>query len=57
MSTRNLSVKEVIELSGLGRNSVYGAINSGALQSMKIGGRRLISERAYEAWLSDCVAS
>lgn len=35
-------VPEFAELSGLGRTRIYGAIKSGELKSIKIGGRRLI---------------
>jgi excisionase family DNA binding protein len=36
---------------GLGRNSVYNEIASGALQSIKVGRRRLITESQEDQWL------
>ncbi|ACK51135.1 hypothetical protein Msil_2201 [Methylocella silvestris BL2] len=38
------SVKEAIETTGLGRNSIYKAINSGMLGSVLVGRRRIIPE-------------
>jgi excisionase family DNA binding protein len=37
-----ISVKEVMALTGLGRNSLYKLINSGQLASVKIGQRRVV---------------
>lgn len=43
-----VSVSQACELTGLGRGSVYGLINSGQLRSVTIGRRRLIARRSIE---------
>lgn len=46
------SIDEFADTYGLGRNSVYGEIASGALRTIKVGRRRLITEAQEAAWLS-----
>jgi excisionase family DNA binding protein len=46
-----VSPAEAARLSGLGRTSIYCALGSGALKSLKIGKRRLIAVEALRAWL------
>jgi excisionase family DNA binding protein len=46
-----VSPAEAARLAGLGRTSIYGALGSGALKSLKIGKRRLIVVEALRAWL------
>jgi len=46
-----VSPDEGARLAGLGRTTVYAAIRSGALASLKIGRRRLIRIDVLEAWL------
>ena len=46
-----VSPAEAARLAGLGRTSIYGALGSGALKSLKIGKRRLIAVEALRAWL------
>jgi excisionase family DNA binding protein len=52
--TRQLAVStfEAAELAGVGRTTIYEAIQSGALKSLKIGKRRLVRIDALEQWLS-----
>jgi excisionase family DNA binding protein len=42
---------EAARLSGVGRTTIYEAIGAGALKSVKIGKRRLITIEALKAWL------
>lgn len=46
-----LSVEEVMESTGLSRQTVYNQINSGALRSFKVGRRRLVSPSALQSWV------
>jgi excisionase family DNA binding protein len=50
-----LSVKEVIDITGLSRQYVYDEIRSGALRSLKIGRRRLVRVPDLEKYLDDHV--
>lgn len=45
------SPSEVAELTSVGRTLLYTAMNSGALKSVKIGSRRLITLQAIQDWL------
>ena len=45
------SVEEVALKLGVGRNTIYSVLNSGALASFKIGTRRLISSSALENFI------
>ncbi len=47
-----VSPVEAARLVGLGRTSIYEALSSGALRSLKIGKRRLILVDALRAWLA-----
>ena len=42
---------EAARLAGVGRTTIYEAIGAGALRSVKIGKRRLITIEALKAWL------
>ncbi len=42
---------EAARLAGVGRSTLYLALKSGALPSIKLGKRRLIRVDALEAWL------
>lgn len=42
---------EAARLTGVGRTTIYDAIGTGALKSVKIGKRRLITIEALKAWL------
>jgi excisionase family DNA binding protein len=46
-----LSVEEVAELLGLGRNTVYDAANRGEIPHRRIGRRLLFSRTAVMEWL------
>jgi excisionase family DNA binding protein len=46
-----VSPAEAARLAGLGRTSIYSALGSGALKSLKIGKRRLIAVEALRGWL------
>lgn len=47
-----VSVEEAARLAGIGRTSLYAAISSGELPSIRHGRRRLILRTAIEEWLS-----
>jgi excisionase family DNA binding protein len=47
-----VSPGEAARLTGLGRTTIYEALGSGALRSIKIGKRRLITVEALRGWLS-----
>lgn len=47
-----VSPGEAARISGLGRTTLYAAIGSGALRSLKIGKRRLITIEALKDWLA-----
>lgn len=42
---------EAARMAGIGRTTLYAAIGSGGLKSLKIGKRRLIAVEALRAWL------
>lgn len=46
-----VSPAEAARLAGVGRTSIYGALGSVALKSLKIGRRRLIPVESLRAWL------
>ena len=46
-----VSPAEAARLAGLGRTTIYAALGSGALKSIKIGKRRLIALDALRSWL------
>lgn len=46
-----VSVEEAADVSGLGRTSIYEAMGSGALRSLKVGKRRLILVEDLRDWL------
>ncbi len=46
------SIAEAAHAAGIGRSTLYRAIGSGELRSLKIGKRRLIPVDALEAWLA-----
>lgn len=46
-----VSPNEAARLSGVGRTTLYAALSSGSLRSIKIGTRRLITVDALRAWL------
>lgn len=47
-----VSPSEVARLAGIGRTTIYEALGSGALRSLKIGKRRLITIEALKDWLA-----
>lgn len=46
-----LTVPQVLELTGLGRSTLYQEIMSGRLRSMKIGRLRRIPSDELQAWI------
>jgi excisionase family DNA binding protein len=46
-----VSPAEAARLAGIGRTTIYAAISSGELSSLKLGKRRLIVVAALRAWL------
>ncbi len=47
------TIREAAKLLGVGRTSVYELMNSGHLQSVKIGARRLIPRSSIEAFVTE----
>lgn len=52
-----LSIVEAARSSGLGRSTIYEAISSGKLQTLKVGGRRLVRPDALTDWLQSHAAN
>jgi excisionase family DNA binding protein len=46
-----VSAGEAARLAGVSRTTLYQALRSGSLRSLKIGNRRLITIEALRAWL------
>lgn len=49
---RAYSIREVCSLTGLGRSSVYMALNTGKLSALKSGRRTVIPAEAVDAWMA-----
>ena len=47
-----LTVRQVAEVLGIARNSVYQAAAAGQLPSLRVGRRILFAKRSLEVWLS-----
>ena len=47
------SIPEACEAAGVNKDTIYRGINTGQLQSLKIGRRRLIRMEALSKWLKD----
>lgn len=47
-----ISVDEAARRAGLGRSTLYAAIGSGALPTIKLGKRRLVRLATLRAWLA-----
>ena len=47
-----VSPAEAARLASVGRTTIYEALGSGALRSLKIGKRRLITIEALKGWLA-----
>jgi len=45
------SVDEVIQCTGLSRQTIYNELNAGRLRSFKVGRRRLVSPAALDSWV------
>jgi excisionase family DNA binding protein len=52
LERRALSIVETSEATGLSRSSLYRAMESGALATVKVGGRRLVPVTAVDALLN-----
>lgn len=52
-----VSPGEAARMSGVGRTTLYEAIGSGSLRSLKIGSRRLITVEALKEWLAEAERS
>jgi excisionase family DNA binding protein len=51
VSVLAVSPAEAGRLAGIGRTTIYHAISSGDLSSLKIGARRLVTVEALRKWL------
>ncbi len=47
-----LSVPEVMAATSLGRTKLYEILKSGTLESIKVGGRRLVAPAALAEWVA-----
>ena len=47
-----VSIEDAGAMCGIGRTTLYAALNDGTLRSIKVGRRRLIPISALEAWLA-----
>jgi excisionase family DNA binding protein len=52
LSKLAVSTFEAAEIAGIGRTTIYEAIQSGALKSVKIGKQRLIRIAVLDEWLA-----
>ncbi|MDQ1003938.1 putative DNA-binding transcriptional regulator AlpA [Neobacillus niacini] len=46
-----LDVKDIMELTGIGRNNAYELMKSGEFQVKKIGNKYLVHEEVFQNWL------
>jgi excisionase family DNA binding protein len=46
-----LDVKDVMGLTGIGRNNAYELLKSGEFQVKRIGNRYLVHKEIFESWL------
>jgi excisionase family DNA binding protein len=51
------SIPEVVEVTGLGRSTVYLYIATGAIASVKVGSRRLVPAAAIDTFVAKLVDS
>jgi len=55
---RIYTVDEIQDILGIGRNSAYNLVKSGAFHSVRIGGNIRISKKSFDEWLdrqaNDC---
>lgn len=47
-----LSAREVVELTGLGRSTIYALFHSDGFPATRVGRRLLVSEAALREWLA-----
>lgn len=47
-----VSINKSVELTGVGRSTIYAAIKRGDLETLKVGSRRLVRLEALDAWLN-----
>ena len=48
---RIYTVDEIQDILGIGRNSAYNLVKSGAFHSVRIGGNIRISKKSFDEWL------
>ena len=51
------SIKEIVARSGLSRSTIYEEMDSGRLQSVKVGSRRLIPESAFVDFIDNLIGA
>lgn len=51
------SIKDIVARSGLSRSTIYEEMDSGRLQSVKVGSRRLIPESAFIAFIDNLIGT
>jgi excisionase family DNA binding protein len=50
-------IKDIVARSGLSRSTIYGEMDSGRLQSVKVGSRRLIPESAFIDFIDNLIGA
>jgi excisionase family DNA binding protein len=50
-------IKEIVARSGLSRSTIYEEMDSGRLQSVKVGSRRLIPESAFVDFIDNLIGA
>ena len=50
---RIYTVDEIQDILGIGRNSAYALVKSGAFHSVRIGGNIRISKKSFDEWLDN----
>lgn len=50
---RTYTVPEIQDILGIGKNSAYSLVKSGAFRTVRIGGSIRISKKSFDMWLDE----
>lgn len=50
---RTYTVPEIQDILGIGKNSAYSLVKSGAFRTVRIGGSIRISKKSFDIWLDE----
>ena len=50
---RTYTVPEIQDILGIGKNSAYSLVKSGAFRTVRIGGSIRVSKKSFEKWLDE----